>query len=244
MWLGYLLIFIFPVSFALGAVVTVPKAKYSPLFRDPGEEDSNVGPLKVDVTPVTNRQFLDFLKSNPRFLRSRLAPLYADRGYLSHWTGDTSFAPGHGDFPVTNVSWFMARKYCEYQGQRLPTIAEWEVASDAQNPAVEKSILEWYAHPNSALRAVQSEPPNRYGIKGAHMLIWEWVENYSEAILSGDSRGGSSTESRYCGGAALKAKDPTRYAAFMRFAFRGSLTAKYTSKNLGFRCVQDIGRSK
>jgi formylglycine-generating enzyme required for sulfatase activity len=46
-------------------------------------------------------------------------------------------------------------------------------------------------------------------------------------------------DSLFCGGAALKAKDPKLYAAFMRFAFRSSLTAKYESANLGFRCVRD-----
>jgi formylglycine-generating enzyme required for sulfatase activity len=33
------------------------------------------------------------------------------------------------------------------------------------------------------------------------------------------------------------------YAAFMRYAIRGSLKAKYSMKNLGFRCVQDVKTS-
>ena len=30
------------------------------------------------------------------------------------------------------------------------------------------------------------------------------------------------------------------YAAFMRYAFRGSIKANYTTKNLGFRCAKNI----
>lgn len=222
-----------------GKEIKLTKEVYVPVFRDPGEIDIMVGPLLVDATPVTNQEFLAFIKAQPQFSRSKIPPLFADDGYLSHWTSDTTFTKSQANFPVIHVSWFAARKYCAAQGKRLPTIAEWEVASDAQNPKIESKILEWYAKPGSKLRSVGREPENKFGIKDAHGLIWEWVDNFSEAIMSGDSRGGSSTDSLFCGGTALKAKDPRLYATFMRFAFRSSLTAKYDSANLGFRCVKD-----
>lgn len=240
----FLLLSMFTSSVVLGSEVTVPRTKYVPIFRDPGEPDIYVGPLSVDVTPVTNQEFLQFLRLHRKFSRAKIASLYADSGYLSHWMNSDDHPESEANYPVTNVSWFVARKYCEAGGKRLPTIAEWEVLSDARSKANEARILEWYSNPNSSLRTVRDEPKNRFGIKGAHALIWEWVENYSESIMSGDSRGGSSTERLYCGGAALKAKDPTQYATFMRFAFRSSLSAKYTSKNLGFRCVRDLRSPK
>ena len=225
---------------AFGAEVKMRPSVYTPLFRDPGEKDSVVGPLWVDKTPVTNREFLGFLKTHPQYLKSKIASLFADEGYLKHWKSDMVFVKSEADFPVTRVSWFVARKFCQAQGKRLPTVAEWEVLSDAQNPKYETQILEWYGKPDAGLRKVAQGPANKYGVKDAHGLVWEWVDNFSEAIMSGDSRGGSSTESMFCGGASLKAKDPRLYAAFMRFAFRSSLTAKYTSANLGFRCVKDL----
>lgn len=228
-----------------GKEVKLPREVYVPVFRDPGEVDVTVGPLLVDETPVTNQEFLAFVKTHRQFARSKIPRLYADTGYLSHWTSDTTFAKSQAHFPVTHVSWFTARRYCAAQGKRLPTIAEWEVASDAQNPRIESEILEWYAKPGSVLSRVGKRPGNKFGVKDTHGLIWEWVDNFSEAIMSGDSRGGSSTESLFCGGAALKAKDPRLYATFMRFAFRSSLTAKYDSANLGFRCVKtDLGGPK
>lgn len=223
---------------AAGKEISLPKEVYVPVFRDPGEVDVTVGPLLVDETPVTNQEFLAFVKTHRQFTRSKIPRLYADTGYLSHWTSDTTFVKSQAHFPVTHVSWFAARKYCAAQGKRLPTIAEWEVASDAQNPKIESEILEWYAKPGSKLSPVGKRPGNKFGVKDVHGLIWEWVDNFSEAIMSGDSRGGSSTDSLFCGGAALKAKDPRLYATFMRFAFRSSLTAKYDSANLGFRCVK------
>lgn len=233
------LLFLMCSSVALGKTVKIPKQVYEPVFRDPGEADTIVGPLLVDETPVTNQEFLAFIKRHPQLVRSKIPRLYADDAYLAHWTGDTTFSKSEAQFPVIHVSWFMARKYCAAQGKRLPTIAEWEVASDAQNPKIEAKILQWYSKPGSKLRKVGGEPGNKFGVKNAHGLIWEWVDNFSETIMSGDSRGGSPTDSLFCGGAALKAKDPKLYAAFMRFAFRSSLTAKYTSANLGFRCVKD-----
>jgi len=223
-----------------GGEIMLPQKTYSPVFREVQEKDSIVGPLLIDETPITNQEFLKFLKTHTQFLKSKIPTLFADSSYLSHWPSDLSFVKSEAKFPVTQVSWFVARKYCEAQGKRLPTIEEWETASDAQDPKIEAKILEWYGKPGTKLKNVGEEPANKFGIKNAHGLIWEWVDNFSESIMSGDSRGGSGTESLFCGGAALKAKDPRLYATFMRFAFRNSLTAKYTSENLGFRCVRDI----
>jgi formylglycine-generating enzyme required for sulfatase activity len=49
--------------------------------------------------------------------------------------------------------------------------------------------------------------------------------------------------SRFCGAGAATAADATDYATFMRYAFRSSLRASYTVRNLGFRCSQRGGPS-
>ncbi len=37
--------------------------------------------------------------------------------------------PGYEDHPITSLTWFGAKDYCEAQGARLPTEAEWEKAA-------------------------------------------------------------------------------------------------------------------
>ena len=44
----------------------------------------------------------------------------------------------------------------------------------------------------------------------------------------------------FCGSGSVNATDLMNYAAFMRYAFRGSIKANYTTKNLGFRCAKNI----
>ncbi|MDP6922066.1 MAG: formylglycine-generating enzyme family protein, partial [Lutibacter sp.] len=63
---------------------------------------------------------------------------------------------------------------------------------------------------------------------------------FNSVMVSGESRKDVDNDSNlFCGSAALGATDLMNYAAFMRYAIRGSLKASYGMKNLGFRCVKD-----
>ncbi len=73
-----------------------------------------------------------------------------------------------------------------------------------------------------------------------HGLVWEWVLDFGNALVSADSReSGDPNKMRFCGSGALAAGEKGDYASFMRIAFRGSLQASYTTGNLGFRCAKD-----
>ncbi len=232
------------------AMVLIPAGTYMPLFKDSlGMDAVEVGAFYLDVYPVSNKQFLAFVRANPRWRRSRIAAIFADDSYLQHWAGDLDLGGARPNAPVTNVSWFAARAYAAWRGVRLPLTAEWEYAGamaprdhpDADHDEITRRILDWYSRPTPrVLPDVGRGFENVYGICDMHGLIWEWVDDFSSSLVNGDSRGDSDLERNlFCGAAATRAADVNDYAAFMRTGFRSSLEAGFCIKNLGFRCARD-----
>jgi formylglycine-generating enzyme len=208
-----------------------------------------VQPFALMTRPVTNADFLAFVQQQPRWQRGHVPALLAEPRYLQHWAGPTRLAsPAQALQPVTWVSWFVARAYCEAQGARLPTWAEWEYAAAADeqrtdaraDPRWRERILGWYARPsNHALPAVGLQPPNVYGVQDLHGLVWEWADDHSALLVEADNRNqGDADRARFCGAGALAAQDREHYAVLMRVAMLSSLQARDATANLGFRCAR------
>ncbi len=203
--------------------------------------------FQLEVVPVTNEQFLAFVRRDERWRRDRVARLFADQGYLSHWASPTELGEARPRQPVTNVSWFAARAYCDSIGRRLPTEHEWEMVAKAdetqrdasRDPVFVQRILRWYSRPRGELTDVGLQPANRHGVRDLHGLVWEWILDFNAAMIAGDDRQRDDARNeRFCGGASVQAQDVADYAAFMRYAYRSSLRAQYTVPNLGFRCAR------
>lgn len=217
-------------------------------FKMPAYLDKKPRPVKafwLDQYAVTNEQYKNFLITNPQWKKSQVKKIFADGEYLEYWSEDLNYGgTAFSRSPVVRVSWFAARAYCESQGKRLPTINEWEYVGLKplrNNKDFKTIILEWYGEQAPwPLPSVASKEGNLAGVSGLHGLIWEWVEDFNSSLVTGESRADSSLDKDlFCGAGAAKAADPGDYAAFMRFAFRSSLQAKYTVRNLGFRCAKD-----
>jgi formylglycine-generating enzyme required for sulfatase activity len=102
--------------------------------------------------------------------------------------------------------------------------------------------LVWFSRPTpDTLPVVGLGRPNIYGARDLLSLVWEWVDDFNTAMVSGESRGDTGLErTLFCGAGAAGARDLTNYPAFMRAALRSSLRASYVVPNLGFRCAQSI----
>src|SRR5690606_16906773 len=106
-----------------------------------------------------------------------------------------------------------------------------------------QKILQWYSRPGSASGAdpVGGGEANYYGLYDLHGLVWEWTEDFNSLFTPGDNRrDGEQLAELFCGIGATGSADPANYAAFMRYALRNSLQARYTTAHLGFRCAYDI----
>jgi formylglycine-generating enzyme required for sulfatase activity len=85
----------------------------------------------LDGNEVTNAMYANFLnivgnkiEGGSEWLdaRPQAAQIFAEG---SGW----QVQPGRENHPITGVSWYGAKAYCEWSGRRLPTEAEWEYAA-------------------------------------------------------------------------------------------------------------------
>lgn len=123
----FLLLFHVPNPSGDLGMVWVPAGNFVPLYRS-NSERIEVQSFRIDRFPVTNAEYLEFVKANPQWRRSQVLPLFADEHYLSHWLGDLEIDSDgiQAPSPVVNISWFAAKAYCRWRGKRLPTVDEWE----------------------------------------------------------------------------------------------------------------------
>ncbi|REG94204.1 formylglycine-generating enzyme required for sulfatase activity [Algoriphagus antarcticus] len=202
----------------------------------------------LDEYPVTNQQYLDFVKNYPEWQKFNVKSIFADGNYLYNWRGNRQLGENmNPNSPITNVSWFAAKAFCACQDKRLPSVDEWELAAkanetkpNAENDSLfNQRIIESYETPNTYSKTVGSTYQNYWGVYDMHGLVWEWTSDFNSVLISGESRqDGDADRNLFCAGAAISASNLRDYAAFMRYAFRGSIKADYNIKNLGFRCAR------
>lgn len=225
----------------------VAGGKFLPLYGSVDKKPIPIAPFLMDKTPVTHQEFLAFLIKNPKWQRSKVKKIFAGENYLEKWPSDTNFPEELQKSPVTQISWFAAKAYCECEGKRLPTVNEWEFAAMASQTEIDarknddftREILSGYETPNTYKKEVGISKPNYWGIYDLHKMVWEWTLDFNSIMISGENRDKNNTN-LFCGAAALGADDLMNYAAFMRYAFRSSIQANFSINSLGFRCAQDV----
>ena len=230
--------------------VRIPGGEFRSVIPE-GQGDNliAVADFQVQEAPVTNAEFLRFVLHHPEWQRGLAVALFVDDQYLNTWASPISLSPRSGpQQPVTQVSWFAANAYCEWQSARLPSWYEWEYIAAANDsmadarslPDWRQDILSWYSRAGGGrIDDVRSGPANYYEVFDAHGLIWEWVDDFNAFLVTGDNREqGGADQLQFCGAGAITMEEKENYAVLMRVAMLSALEARYTTRNLGFRCAR------
>jgi len=155
-----------------------------------------------------------------------------------------------GDRPVTEVSWFAARAFCQAAGGRLPTTDEWEYAASVPEEGwkgndreLDRRFLQLHGRrPRAgALPPVGRTHRTRQGVWDLHGLVQEWTDDFNNQMLTGAGRDDRGLDRQlFCAAGSVGVPDPSDYAAFLRASYRASLDGTEGGPLLGFRCAYDI----
>lgn len=138
----------------------------------------------IDIHPVTNEQFVRFLEVMGGEKDSNHNDIIRLRdSRIKRSSGKLSIESGYSKHPVVGVTWYGAVAYAKWIGKRLPTEAEWEIASRGKRENVlyptgediEKTQANFFS---SDTIAVMSYPPNAYGLYDMAGNVYEWCHDW------------------------------------------------------------------
>ncbi len=234
---------------AIGAMARVSRGPF--LYGDDKKPANIEEDFEIDVYPVTNRQFADFLNEcfpggqEPKTWGGKQI-IYQEQSRLSRNTPSQTAAPwsieeGYDDHPVTGVTWFGAVDFCRWRTEkegtiaapfRLPAEIEWEKAArgDGGNEYPwgnefdpSKCNTEESGRKGTSRVTDYPEGKSPYGCYDMAGNVWEWTGS----AYDDDSkviRGGS-----WFGGRAAA-----------RCACRDGDDPDDGDDNIGFRCARTI----
>jgi iron(II)-dependent oxidoreductase len=215
-------------------MVEVPAGTF--LYGDDKHEENIEQPFYIDVYPVTNSQYAEFMKAGG----------YSDDKYWSdegkkwrvknnitepqYWN-DIRWNPPK--YPVVGISYYEAEAYANWAGKKLPTEKEWEKAArgtdgreypwgnefDKSKCNINKSGINMTSRVDRYPNGIS--PYGCYDMAGN---VWEWT--------SSDFEGGKGTKVLR-GGSWFYLRD------FARCAYRYRFYQSSRDLDKGFRCARN-----
>ncbi|MBN2862129.1 MAG: SUMF1/EgtB/PvdO family nonheme iron enzyme [Bacteroidales bacterium] len=205
-------------------------------YPDVSGHDVSIDSFLIDIYPVTNSQYYEFVIS------SGYVPADTNR-YLKHWTSGV-FKQGQERYPVVNISYEDMKAYARWSGKRLPTQAEWQLAAQGTDKRKWPWGNEFHAtYCNNAFdrpTPVDAFPKGQspYGAMDMVGNVWQMTNdmyfngsNYFTIIRGGSYYNPESSNWYIEGGP--QALDKTQIMLLVSPGYDRSET-------VGFRCVKDI----
>jgi formylglycine-generating enzyme required for sulfatase activity len=219
-----------------GEMVTIPAGTFmlgsnkmpgSPPMAAPAHE-IELPEFEIDVYEVTNGQFARF-------------QIESDYEAVGDWR--SFYTIGKEDYPVANVTWDDAKAFCEWDGKRLPTEAEWERA--ARGP--EGFAFPWgdvfdYNKANTNEHGVRDtlevgsmvEDKTGYGLYDTMGNVQEWTSEILAPYPEGKSQGITAYNGNYV---AVRGASYAMKGESMRLWTRSGYFAN-SQFGIGFRCAR------
>ena len=237
----------------LSDMVIIPGGTYQRGSNDGARDEMPrhavaVASFALDIHPVTNEQFVRFLQAmggekdsnNNDIIRLRDSRIKRSAGKLL-------IESGYGKHPVVGVTWYGAIAYAKWVGKRLPTEAEWEVASTSEREnflyptghEIERTQANFFS---SDTTAVISYPPNELGLYDMAGNVYEWCQDwyaynyYDMSALEPDNpKGPPQGVYRVLRGGCWKSLKEDMRCSHRHRNNPGAMNGTY-----GFRCAADV----
>lgn len=225
------------------------------------EHSVTVSAFNMEVTEVTYRQYMDFLNAlgpgshrngcdNQPCLQTRND---SETSNVQFDGANYSVLLAINEYPVTGITWYGAKAYCEAIGRRLPTEAEWERAARGTDGRVYPWSGGWDGTRASTKRPADGSEPSPvavlsfpsgaspYGVLNMSGNVAEWVGDWydprfygrPEATIADPTGPVSGTEKVVRGGSW----DAMPFYA--RTVHRQTRDPLQPTAWIGFRCVED-----